>query len=271
MILVNGVETDYIRADDRGLLYGDGIFETIAVKNSTPLLLSSHLNRLSVSATRLSISGLDLKAVCDDIQQIISKTGLTEAIIRITLTRGSGVRGYASLSSESNIIISISQFPKSIFEKRDLGVDVITSKLRLYKNPNLAGIKHLNRLDQVLIANETAKVNADEAIVLSEHGFVIEGGKSNIFAVIGGVIVTPIIADYGVAGIMRQQVINAAKMAGYNVEERSVKSEELKLAQELFLTNSIIGIWSVKNLDDVETYQREYADSILELIKENIL
>ncbi len=271
MILVNGVETDYIRADDRGLLYGDGIFETIAVKNSTPLLMSYHLNRLSLSAARLSISGLDLKAVYDDVQQIIFKTGLTEAIIRITLTRGSGVRGYASLSSESNIIISISQFPNSIFEKRGLGVDVITSKQRLYKNPNLAGIKHLNRLDQVLIANEAAKVSADEAIVLSEYGFVIEGGKSNLFAVIDDVIATPVIADYGVAGIMRQQVINAAKTAGYNIEERSVRSEELKLAQELFLTNSIIGIWSVKSLDGIEKYQRKYADSILELIKENVM
>ncbi len=271
MILVNGVETDYIRADDRGLLYGDGIFETIAVKNSTPLLLSSHLNRLLTSATRLSISGLDLKAVCDDIEQIISKSGLTEAIIRITLTRCSGVRGYASLSDESNIIISISQFSNSVFEKRNLGVDVITSKQRLYKNPNLAGIKHLNRLDQVLIANEAAKVSADEAIVLSEHGLVIEGGKSNVFAVIDGVIVTPIIADYGVAGIMREQVISSVKTAGYNLEERNIRLEELKLAQEVLLTNSIIGIWPVKNLDGIETYKREYADSILELIKESIL
>lgn len=271
MILVNGVETDYIRADDRGLLYGDGIFETIAVKNSVPLLLSSHLNRLSTSATKLSIRGIDIKAICDDVEQIISKTGLTEAILRITLTRGSSIRGYASLSDESNIIISIVQFPTSVFEKRASGVDVIISDQRLYKNPNLAGIKHLNRLDQVLIANEAAKVNVDEAVVLSEYGFVVEGGKSNLFAVINDVIVTPVIADYGVAGIMRQQVMKSAKAAGYAVEERGINVEELKRARELFLTNSIIGIWPVRNLDGISIYQREYADSILELVKEDIV
>lgn len=271
MILVNGVETDHIRADDRGLLYGDGIFETIAVKNSSPLLFSLHLDRLSASAARLFIYGLDIKIIRDHVKLIISKSGLTEAILRITLTRGSGERGYASLSDESNIIMSINKFPGSIFERRALGVDVITSKQRLYRNPNLAGIKHLNRLDQVLIANEAAKVNVDEAVVLSEYGFVIEGGKSNLFAVINDVIITPLIADYGVDGIMRQQVIKAAKVAGYAFKERCVNAEELKLAQEIFLTNSIIGIWSVKSLDGTGIFQREYANSLLERVRESVV
>ncbi len=271
MILVNGVETEYIRADDRGLLYGDGLFETIAVQDSSPKLLQQHMQRLKTSATKLSIQGFDIENICKDIKLIISKSGLKEAIVRVTLTRGSGDRGYASLSTDANVVISISPLPSSIMEKRSTGVEVIFSKHFLHKEPSLAGIKHLNRLLQVLVANEAVAEGADEALVFSEEGRIIEGGKSNVFFVFDKVIKTPRIEEYGVAGIVRQRIFDVASKAGYRVVEAEINLDDLLDVDEVFLTNSVIGIWPISNLNGRQFVQQTCANRLIKLLRDDLV
>ena len=250
MILVNGVETDYIKADDRGLLYGDGLFETVAVRDSKPRLLEMHFQRLRDSAAKLSIQGFDTDAIAKDIDLIVSKSGYHDAVVRLTITRNSSERGYASLSVEANVVICISPLPEYISEKRQTGIEVIFSEVLLNKDSYLAGIKHLNRLTQVLVANEAASKGVDEALVFSEDGIVIEGSKSNVFFVYGDQIKTPYIKDYGVAGIMRQRVIDVAQDAGYRLEEANLTLDHLLDVDAVFVTNCVIGIWPVASLNE---------------------
>ncbi|THB70446.1 MAG: aminodeoxychorismate lyase [Gammaproteobacteria bacterium] len=270
MILVNGVETDYIKADDRGLLYGDGLFETVAVKDSQPKLLEMHFQRLKDSATRLSIQGFDTEAIAKDIDLIVSKSGLHNAVVRITVTRGSGDRGYASLSAEANVVISISPFPEYIHDKRSSGITAVFSSVLLDKESYLAGVKHLNRLTQVLVANEAAKKGVDEALVLSEDGQVVEGGKSNVFFVFENQIKTPRLDEYGVAGIMRRRVIDVAPVAGYEVVEANINLDDLLDVKEVFVTNSIIGIWPVYTLNERVFSQFTCAKKLQQLLAEDM-
>ncbi len=270
MILVNGVETDYIKADDRGLLYGDGIFETIAIKDSKPRLLEMHFERLKESATKLSIQGFDIDNLTKDIDLIVSKSGYCDAVVRITITRGVGERGYASLSLEANVVVSISPFPEYIYEKRNSGIDAIFATIFLNKDSYLSGIKHLNRLTQVLVANEAANKGVDEALVLSEEGCVIEGSKSNVFFVFDDIVKTPKIEDYGVAGIMRRRIFDVAKDAGYRVIEANITLDDLLDVKEVFVTNSVIGIWPVATLNGREFSQFSCAEKFLKLLAEDM-
>lgn len=270
MILVNGVETDYIKADDRGLLYGDGLFETIAVKDSKPRLLEMHFQRLINSASKLSIQGFDTEDIAKDINLIVSKSGYHDAIVRVTVTRGSAERGYASLSAEANVVISIAPLPEYIQEKRRTGIDMNFSTLRINKESYLAGIKHLNRLTQVLAANEAASKGVDEALVFSEDGFVIEGSKSNVFFVFENEIKTPLVSEYGVSGIMRQRVLDVADELGYKIVEDNITLDDLLDVKEVFITNSIIGIWPVATLNDREFNSFDCAAKFQDLLVEDM-
>jgi len=174
----------------------------------------------------------------------------TDGVIKIIITAGSGGRGYAAPEIIAcQRIVSLFPLPSFPAERVEQGIKVITCDYRLPHNPRLAGIKHLNRLDQVLARSEWQDPDIAEGIVLDSENNVVEGTMSNLFVVKGGVLFTPTLEQAGVKGVMRDFVIEAALSMGLQTCEVSLGVDEFKEAEEVFVTNSVIGLWPVRQWD----------------------
>lgn len=244
-VLVNGAERDVVGIDDRGLRYGDGLFETIAVRTGEPRHWDRHWSRLQHGALRLAIPVPP--TIEDEARRVCA--GASQAVLRIILTRGSGGQGYAADDSvPPNRLVSLLPWRERPSEWARDGVAVRLCRARLARNPLLAGLKHLNRLEQVLARAEWHDEFA-EGLMRNEEGDVIEGTMSNVFLVRNSELVTPELTQCGVEGVMRSLVLEAARRLGFPVQIRRVTADELIHADEIFLTNSLIDIWPVRTLD----------------------
>ncbi|HWG28945.1 MAG TPA: aminodeoxychorismate lyase [Steroidobacteraceae bacterium] len=254
LVLVNGQAAGAgISWFDRGLHYGDGLFETIACRRGVARFLEWHLERLSLGCERLRIPLHDLSEVRDEVRKLARE--VDSAIIKLMLTRGSAVaRGYAPTGSEKPTRITFRQaWPSEDPAARQDGVRVRIAALRLGENPALAGLKHLNRLEQVLAKMESMDTpsaqSAQETLLFSSSGRLVSGSMTNLFIVRGSCVQTPRIDLCGVAGVMRRVVLSEAVRVGIPVEECALRAEDLQDAQEIFLTNARIGIWPVRALE----------------------
>jgi len=250
-ILINGEEKNTINVSDRGLQYGDGLFETMAVQNGKINLWQDHWQRLKSGCERLLISLPDKKTVEKEITLLCEKNRESKFVIKLIVTRGEGQRGYR-FSKEQNVtrILSVHQWPGYPKKNTIEGVAVRYCDTVLSENPGLAGIKHLNRLEQVLARNEWRDNKYQEGLMLNLHGDVIDGTMSNIFVVKGRKIITPDLSLSGVAGVMRKNIIKLAEKIKLSVCIEKLDKNKLENADELFLTNSLFGIWPVKSLGD---------------------
>ncbi len=246
--LVNGQFANSISLDNRGLAYGDGLFETILVRNGSALWLDEHLQRLAQGARRLSIP-CDTDVLAGDCSRLIANVGANDAILKIVLTRGAVNRGYSPLAAASHRIVSLSPLAPVATGYWQQGVALGLCQTRLARQPQLAGIKHLNRLEQVLAAGEMQRRGFDEGLVLDEAGKIIEATRSNVFMVVAGCLVSPSLNDCGVNGIMRQQILSTAKRIGLRVVIGAVEMSTLRKADEVFICNSVIGIWPVIKIE----------------------
>lgn len=249
VVLVDGAAAASVGALDRGLHYGDGLFETIACVGGRPRLLPLHLERLSGGCLRLGIAQPDLTQVAEEIRQLAAGTG--RAIIKVLLTRGTALgRGYSTTGGERATRITVRYtWPHEEAGALQDGVRVRIAALRLGENPALAGLKHLNRLEQVLARREWTDPAIAEALLLSRSGLLVSGTMSNVFMVQGSRLRTPRIDLCGVAGVMRRVVIGEARHAGFTCEECELTRDDLAAADEVFLTNARIGIWPVAVLE----------------------
>lgn len=257
MILVNGQTADTIAAQDRGLLYGDGVFETIAVSDGEALALDEHLIRLRAGANLLRFPEIDYSVLLDEISEAVEQQG--SFVLKIILTRGTGGRGYQSPGVETvpNRIIYRYDWPQAYTaELYKDGMHAIFCKTRLGHNPALAGVKHLNRLEQVLARSEWDNADIHEGIVCDLDGNVIEGCSSNLFLVNENTLTTPSLDHCGVHGVMRKLILNAAAEAGLDTQVKSVKPDDLYSADELFFCNSLLGLCHVRTL-----LKHEYSSS----------
>ena len=243
MILVNGIPGASLAPDDRGLCYGDGLFETILFVRGRAPLWSRHLQRLTESCVRLLLPVPDADLLAFEAAH--ASAGLARAVVRIALTRGVGPRGYA-LPHETQVtrIVAASPAPKIPADCYHHGIRVRLCALRLGEQPALAGIKHLNRLEQVLARAEWNDEAVTEGILCASDGRVIGATSANLFALIQGRLVTPALQRCGVAGVARAEVL-----AQRECEVRDLGMEELLRADEIFLTNSVRGIVPVTVLD----------------------
>lgn len=254
MILVNGKETDVIPVSDRGLAYGDGLFETIAVRQSRPLLWELHWQRLTAGCERLSIKCPEVNLVNKDIELLLSQASQKQqdlCVIKIILTRGIGSRGYRIEPDRATTrILQLADSPDYPEDFYTDGVKCTICKTRLSSQPLLAGIKHLNRLEQVLARMEWDDADISEGIMLNSDDRIIEGTMSNIFFVTGsGVLETPRVTSCGIEGVQRENVVNIAHSLNIPVRETDIDINELGEYQESFLTNSLIGIWPVRKIE----------------------
>lgn len=248
MILVNGQAQDHIAVADRGLHYGDGLFETIAVNSGRPRLWERHWRRLSTGCRRLGIVQPDPEMLWDEARRVC--TDVDQGVLKIILTRGAGGRGYRPMQTgQATRIMATYPWPAYPEANWRQGVAVRVCTTRLGRNPALAGMKHLNRLEQVLARSEWQDPHIAEGLMLDDDGHVIAGTLSNLFIVTAQGLVTPVLAACGVAGIMRSVILDLAAELDIAWQEAPLRLEDLHRADEVFLTNALIGIWPVRRIE----------------------
>nr|VFJ72654.1 MAG: aminodeoxychorismate lyase apoprotein [Candidatus Kentron sp. FW] len=255
MILVNGQATDTISAVDRGFQYGDGIFETMAVAEGVPLCLPEHLDRLADGCQRLWLPQPAQALLQEEVQAVANN--IERGVLKIMISRGVGGRGYAPTSHASKIhppatriVASFDwpDYPADFFEE---GIETCLCDMRLGRNSELAGIKHLNRLEQVLGRAECEEKGIPEGIMRDADDDIIEGTMSNLFLVQGNKLITPALSHSGVRGIIRARIIDLAhEMVGMNVCVTRLRPSALYHSDGAFFCNSVMGMWPVKKLAD---------------------
>lgn len=246
-VLVNGAECTQVSATDRGLLYGDGLFETIAVHEGRPCRWDAHISRLRLGAERLDIPCPDESLLRCECQAVVG--GTARCIIKLILTRGAGGRGYRPPAEpRPTRILTRHPWPDYPGDWSYSGVSVGVCRTRLSEQPILAGIKHLNRLDQVLARSEWDDPTRAEGLMCDRRGRVICGTMSNLFVFTLDGLATPRLDSCGIAGTVRDLVLRACPRFGIAATERHLGLSDLVGAQGLFLTNALIGVWPVRHL-----------------------
>ena len=252
LVLINGERAGGAGVSplDRGLHYGDGLFETIACRGGRARFLSLHLERLAAGCQRLRIPFAGVDVLRREINEAVS--GTEPALLKLIVTRGvARARGYGLSGTEAPVRLLMRYgWPPDSSPAQVEGVRVRIANLRLGENPALAGMKHLNRLEQVLARAEAPVEEAAELLLFSSSGRLVCGTMSNVFVVHSGRVTTPRLDLCGVAGVMRKVVLREAGKAGIVTEEGDVSRVELDGATEVFLTNARIGIWPVCRIGD---------------------
>ena len=255
-VSVNGqlvaAEAPAVTALDRGLLYGDGLFETIRAYEGIPFLLDAHLERLAASAAALRIADrLDTAAVAGNVGALLAANHLDgDAYIRITLTRGihTGSLALEPAAAPTLTIVAKPLHPPSP-DRYERGIAAVVASVRRNAESPLPGHKTLNYLGSLLARTEATDAGADDAILLNTHGEVAEAASSNLFVVRGGRVATPPLDAGILPGITRREVLRLAAEAGIRADERRVSPEELRGADEVFLTNAVVELLPVCSID----------------------
>jgi 4-amino-4-deoxychorismate lyase len=249
MRLVNGEPAGSVAADDRGLAYGDGLFETIAVLAGRPQRLAAHFARLEHGAGRLRIPlpprtllDAELQAVCD---------GLDSGVARLVLTRGCGPRGYRPPVDPQPTRIVSAEPVAGVLARTERPLRTTLCETRLACNPQFAGLKHLNRLEQVMAAAELLEGRHEEGLMLSTDGRLIGATQGNLFLVRADRLYTPDLRDCGVAGTMRAATLAAAQAAGIEAIVGDLGIERLREADGAFVCNAVRGLRPLAGVEDL--------------------
>jgi len=252
-MLVNGKPGNTISIRDRGLLYGDGVFRTLRAAQGKALHWSLHYLKLQHDCAKLGIACPDEALLCAELDQVLAQH--PDGVVKLIVTRGEGARGYTPPPDMLlTRIWDFSPLPDYPPEWTTQGIKAHICSLRLAAQPRLAGVKHLNRLENVLAAAELSDAQLHdsqlaEGLLLDADGHLIEGIRSNLFLVSQGRLVAPDLARCGVAGIQRGRVMAWALGHDITLQVRDVALEEALHADELFIVNSVIGLWPVRELE----------------------
>lgn len=256
------VVTPTLSIRNRGLLYGDGVFRTLLAEQGVVRHWALHYQKLQDDCAALEIRCPDFAVLTAELAQLLAKS--PHGVFKIVVTRGEGQRGYAPpVQAIPTHFWDVAPIPLYPAHYQTDGVDVCFCQLRLSEQPRLAGIKHLNRLENVLAAAEIH--DAVEGLMLDAQGRVIEGTRSNVFVVKNGQLFTPDLSRCGVAGLQRQRIIRLM-----DVQIVDVTVVDLLEADEVFLVNSVIGVWRVRRLGSRHWTQFSTAQRVrLALLQED--
>jgi 4-amino-4-deoxychorismate lyase len=252
-MLVNGVAGNSISIRDRGLLYGDGVFRTLRATKGKALHWSLHYLKLQHDCAALGIICPGESILCAELDKVLAQH--PDGVIKLIITRGQGERGYAPpVEAMPTRIWDVSPLPVYPMEWAEQGIKACVCNLRLSVQPRLACVKHLNRLENVLATTELndAQLHGEqsaEGLLLDAEGYLIEGTRSNLFLVSQGRLVTPDLSRCGVSGVQRGRVMAWALQYGMVLQVRDVLLEEALDADELFVVNSVIGLWPIRELE----------------------
>ncbi len=239
---VNGAPGDQVSILDRGLQFGDGLFETIAVVDNKPCLWEYHVQRMQADCGRLGIAAPDAGLLEQEARTLIADEQV--AVLKITVTRGASERGYKPATDVAPTRI-LALFPWNGPCSDPLKVSI--SSQRLGHQPGLAGIKHLNRLEQVLARVECPE-DVDDALMLNQQGQVIEGIASNLLLQRDQQLFTPSLHGCGVEGVVKRLILEMAKDQGMAIRSGAFTLDEILRSEAMYLTSSLAGIRYVSRI-----------------------
>ncbi|MDA8128601.1 MAG: aminodeoxychorismate lyase [Betaproteobacteria bacterium] len=268
MILVNGQQASTVDVLDRGLAYGDGVFRTLRVQDGVPLWWRDHYAKLAADCAALLLACPDEAGLHAEVCRA-AEAG--EAVVKIVLTRGSGARGYAFPDAQSTSRI-VARAPLPAYASAG-APDAITARwctLRLARQPHLAGIKHLNRLENVLARAEWTDPAIVEGLLRDDLGAVIGGVMSNLAIMSDGNLFTPDLAECGVAGVARTRLLRGAARLGIPIHIGRLLPDAILAADEVMICNSVMGLRRVARLDDVTWPSAGWTASLNTVLYEDV-
>jgi 4-amino-4-deoxychorismate lyase len=262
-MLINGSEpadsSRAIDANDRGFQYGDGLFETALVTGGRVRFFEDHLQRLADGCERLGIAMPDRSVLIAEVGRVTAN--VQRGVLKVIVTRGVGsTRGYRpARQTAATRVVAVYPPPEEAARRM---LTLRWCETRLARNARLAGIKHLNRLEQVLAQAEWQSAEADEGLMLDTEGELVGATAANVFVVRDGTLVTPDLRFSGVRGVMRAQVLGVAQRLKIPVSEEPLWPHQVECASEVFLTNSVRGIRSVGALSQQNWHETPVADRL---------
>lgn len=266
MWLINGQAETGLSPLDRGIAYGDGVFRTLKTSAGKPLWWADHYAALAHDCAALALVCPEERILLAEIKAVAH--ALTQAVVKITVTRGEGLRGYAPPDPASPTrIVTASPLP-DYANYAHYGVNVRWCELRLARQAQLAGIKHLNRLENVLARQEWADPNIAEGLLCDDTDAVIGGTMTNIFTMCDGRLHTPDLSLSGIAGVTRTRVLRAARAHAIDVQIGRLEKADILAADEVFLSNSIAGLWRIARLDTQQWVSAEWTEQFTRWIYE---
>ena len=249
--LIDGESIESVPVTDRGFQYGDGLFETIALREGRARFLDSHLQRLEEGLRRLAIPDDGASVAAAEVERLAA--GIKFGVAKIIMTRGSGQRGYRPPREVTPArmvgVLPAQPAPSDHYEH---GIAMRYCETPVTSNRATAGIKTLERLAQTLARAEWDDPSIAEGVMLDESGHIVCGTMTNIFFETNRALHTPSLEQSGIAGIMRAKVLEEASAAGLDVRVGQYRPEYLNAADEVFVTNSQVGIWPVRRLAEVD-------------------
>jgi 4-amino-4-deoxychorismate lyase len=263
---LDGIPTTVLPLPDRGLDFGDGLFETLLVHNCNPLFLNLHMARLAQGLQALAFS--DCRAAAqqqiENVSSVIDKDWLWAAL-RLSVIRSPGPRGYAPAQSlEPRILISVTHIDRDC-TKMSPAATMSVAKIRLSTQPALARIKHMNRLEQILAATQAQAEKVDECFVLDQTDHLVSVIAGNVFLVCQGELLTPLLDDCGVAGTRRRLIIEKwAPSIGLKVREAKLTLSDLQNAEEVFYSNSLQTVRPVSGLGDQKWNSHSVCEALFQ-------
>lgn len=269
MFLINGREQETLVASDRAIQFGDGCFTTARIQAGNVAFLTAHLRRLRDASEKLMLPFQEWSALEEEMVRLARDHD--SGVLKVILTRGSGGRGYsASACTMPSRILSVSAYPAHYATWREEGVTLALSPVRLGRNPHLAGIKHLNRLEQVLIRTHLEQTNADEALVLDSEGWLTECCAANLFWCKGSTVFTPRLDQAGVKGIMREHCIALLASSSFRVSEVNATPDALAEADEVLICNALMPLVPVRACGDMAWTSRTLYQFLAPLCEHSI-
>lgn len=247
---INGVSADLLPAGDRATQFGDGSFTTAYVSNGGIKHLDAHIGRLKAATERLMITGVDWQLLENEMQHAASSRD--EGVLKVIISRGTGGRGYSPQGCNTpSRILSLSDYPAHYHAWRHKGVRLAVSPVTLSQNTLLAGIKHLNRLEQVMIRLHLDKTDAQEALVVDTAGMLVECCAANIFWRKGEHVFTPDLSLAGVSGVMRNHIIGLLEQGPhFTISVVMEPPETLQDADEVIICNALMPILPVSQVEN---------------------
>jgi 4-amino-4-deoxychorismate lyase len=268
MILVNGQAADRIDALDRGLAYGDGVFRTLRTQSGQPLWWRDHYAKLAADCAALSLDCPDETVLQTEVCKVAEAR---DGVVKIMVTRGAGARGYAPPRGQPITRIVLSA-PLPAHGRADAPEAIVARwcSLRLGRQPRLAGVKHLNRLENVLARAEWDDPGIFEGILCDDAGMVVGGVMSNLFWASDGVLFTPDVSLCGVAGVARTRLLRAVQRRGIPIRIDRVPPAAILAADEVMICNSVLGVRRVTRLDDMTWTPAGWTETLSTFLYEDL-
>jgi aminodeoxychorismate lyase len=235
---------------DRGFLYGDGLFESVRVYAGQPFLWQAHTQRLIQGAAALRIAlPTDMETLRSSLTELLDRNQLANAVVRISLSRGSGPRGYSIRGADQPTLVMAAHPAASLTELPALGWTLHTARHRLPAHDPVAAFKTANKLTHILARTEAEAAGADEALLLNTDGHVAETSAANVFWLAGRTAFTPDLNAGCLAGVTRGFVLSLLQNQGWETREVLAGPEALLNSEGAFMTVSTLGIVAITHLD----------------------